>query len=46
MSPLRAFIFSLAAGLIALFSCQELLSMTVPAPDARIGAGPLHIPTA
>jgi len=46
MHPLRAFLVSLTAGLALLFGSHGLASNMAPAPDARIGSGPLQVPTA
>lgn len=46
MHPLRAFLFSMAAGLAVLIGGHGVASSMKPAPDARIGAGPIHVPTA
>jgi hypothetical protein len=46
MHPLRAFLVSLTAGLALLFGGHGLASSMTPAADARIGTGPLQVPTA
>jgi hypothetical protein len=46
MHPLRAFLLSMAAGLAVLFSGHGVASSMQPTPDARVGAGPIHVPAA
>jgi hypothetical protein len=46
MHPLRAFLLSMTAGLAVLFSGHGLASSMAPAPDARVGSGPIHVPSA
>ena len=46
MHPLRAFLFALTCGLALLFSARGLVYAMQPAPDQRVGDGPLHVPTA
>lgn len=46
MHPLRAFLLSMVAGLAVLFSGHGLASSMEAAPDARVGTGPIHVPTA
>lgn len=46
MHPLRAFLLSMAAGLAVLFSGHGVASSMQSTPDARVGAGPIHVPTA
>lgn len=46
MTPLRAFMFSLTCGLALLFSVRGLVFAMQPAPDQRVGSGPIHVPTA
>jgi hypothetical protein len=46
MHPFRAFLFSLTCGLALLFSARGLLYAMEPAPDQRIGSGPIHVRTA
>ncbi|MEA3013391.1 MAG: hypothetical protein QOD42_1936 [Sphingomonadales bacterium] len=46
MHPLRAFLLSMAAGLAVLFSGHGVASSMQSSPDARLGAGPIHVPTA
>ena len=44
MHPFRAFIFSLTCGLVLLFSMRGVMFAMEPAPDQRVGSGPLHVP--
>jgi hypothetical protein len=46
MHPLRAFLVSLTAGLAVLLGGHGLASNMGPAPDARIGTGPIQVPSA
>ena len=46
MHPLRAFLVSLTCGLALLFSVRGLWFAMQPAPDARVGSGPIEAPTA
>lgn len=46
MHPLRAFLVSLTCGLALLFSVRGLYHVTQPAPDQRVGSGPIEVPTA
>jgi hypothetical protein len=46
MHPFRAFLFSLTCGLALLFSARGLVYAMQPAPDQRVGNGPIHVPTA
>ena len=46
MHPLRAFLFSLTCGLALLFSVRGLYYAAQPAPDQRVGSGPIEVPTA
>lgn len=46
MTPFRAFMFSLTFGLALLFSARGLVYAMQPAPDQRVGSGPIHVPTA
>ncbi len=45
MHPFRAFLLSMTAGFAALTAGHGLVSGMAPAPDARIGVGPIQIPT-
>jgi hypothetical protein len=44
--PFRAFFFSLTCGLALLFSARVLIFAMQPAPDQRVGSGPIEIPRA
>jgi hypothetical protein len=44
MHPFRAFLLSMTAGLAVLFSGHGVASTMQTAPDARVGAGPIHVP--
>jgi len=46
MHPLRAFLLSMTAGLAVLAGGHGLASTMAPAPDARVGGGPIQVPTA
>lgn len=46
MRPFRAFLLSLAGGFALLFGAQGLILAMQPAQDARIGEGPIRVPTA
>lgn len=46
MHPLRAFLLSLTCGFALLMSGHGLVTGMAPAPDVRIGSGPLQLPTA
>jgi len=46
MHPVRAFMLSMTCGLALLFSVHGLVGAMKPAPDQRIGSGPIHVPTA
>ena len=46
MHPFRAFITSLTCGLALLFSVHGLAGAMKPAPDQRVGSGPINVPTA
>lgn len=46
MHPFRAFLLSLTAGFALLMSGHGLVAGMAPAPDARLGSGPLQLPTA
>ena len=46
MHPFRAFLFSLTCGLALLFSVRGLVYAMQPAPDQRVGSGPIEVPTA
>ena len=46
MHPFRAFMLSLTCGLALLFSVRGLVGALQPAPDQRVGSGPIHVPTA
>jgi hypothetical protein len=46
MHPVRAFVLSLTCGLAVLISVRVLISAMQPAPDQRVGSGPIEIPTA
>lgn len=46
MHPVRGFILSMTCGLALLFSVHVLIGAMKPAPDQRIGSGPINIPTA
>lgn len=46
MHPFRVFLFSLTCGLALLFSVRGLYHAMQPAPDQRIGSGPIEVPTA
>jgi hypothetical protein len=44
MTPFRAFMVSLTCGLALLFSARGLVYAMQPAPDQRVGSGPLQVP--
>lgn len=46
MHPFRAFCFSMTIGLALLFSIRGLYFASQPAPDQRVGSGPIQVPTA
>ena len=46
MHPARAFLVSMTCGLALLFSVRGLVGAMEPAPDQRVGSGPIHIPAA
>lgn len=46
VQPFRAFLISLSCGLALLFSARGLVQAMQPAPDQRIGNGPIEVPTA
>ena len=46
MHPFRAFIISTTCGLALLFAVRGLYNAMQPAPDQRVGDGPIHVPTA
>lgn len=45
MHPFRAFILSMSCGLALLFSARGVIHAMEPAPDQRIGSGPIEVPT-
>jgi hypothetical protein len=45
MHPFRAFLVSLTCGLALLFSVRGLIDVMQPAPDQRVGSGPIQVPT-